>query len=326
VSIRPGDVDLTTTLADLHLDNPVMTASGCGGYGRELRQFFPLDALGALVTPSVTRDARAGGPAPRGVETPSGMLNATGLEGPGIDTFLARELPWLLQHGARPIVSIAGTTLGEYAELARRVGNTLGVAAVEVNLAGANAHSDGFAYGRDPTLARRVAAVVRRDTVRGVPVFVKLSPDVTSIVDLAGAVVAGGADGVVLVGALPGLHIDPFSLAPTLAGVTGGLSGPAIRPVALRAVWEVAKALPEVPIIGVGGIRTGVHALEFLAAGASAVQVGTGIFTDPTTPVTVVAQLRAELAARGLRSPAAAVGVAHHAARAMVAADRPWSR
>lgn len=309
--LTPADIDLTTVLADAHLDNPVMTASGCAAAGQELHQFFDVSELGAVVTKSIMRDPRSGRPTPRMAETPSGMLNSIGLQGPGITTFLARDLPWLLQRDARPIVSIAGSSLGEYAELARRVGNTPGVAALEVNISCPNVENRGSVFACDSFQAARVLAAVRRDTPRGVPVFAKLSPDVTSIVEVAEAVMEAGADGLVLINTLLGMQIDLTAMRPLLGGTTGGLSGPAIRPVAVRAVWQVAAALPGVPIIGVGGIRTGADALEFMLAGASAVQVGTVIFNDPSAPRRVIDELRAELAVRGFAKASDAVGFAH---------------
>lgn len=309
-ALAPADVDLTTVLADAHLANPVMTASGCAAAGRELHQFFNVAELGAVVTKSILRDAQSGRATPRMAETPSGMLNSIGLQGPGITAFLTTDLPWLLRHDARPIVSIAGTSLTEYAELARRVGNTPGVAALEVNISCPNLENRGLVFACDPLQASRAISVVRRETARGVPVFAKLSPDVTSIVDVAVAVADAGADGLVLINTLLGMHIDPVTLRPALAGITGGLSGPAIRPVAVRAVWQVAQALPGLPLIGVGGIRTGADALEFLLAGASAVQVGTAIFNDPYAPRRVLDELRSELAGRGFAKVSDAVGFA----------------
>jgi dihydroorotate dehydrogenase (NAD+) catalytic subunit len=304
-------VDMTTRLADATLPNPVMTASGCAAAGRELGQFFDVAELGAVVTKSIMLDPRSGRPTPRMAETPSGMLNSIGLQGPGIDGFLARDLPWLAQQRARAVVSIAGSTLGEYSELARRVGNSPSVGAVEVNISCPNVENRGLVFACDPYQAAKVISVVRRETPRGIPVLAKLSPDVTSIVDVARSVVDVGADGLVMINTLLGLTIDPDTLRPLLGGVTGGLSGPAIRPVAVRCVWQVHQAMPDVPIVGVGGIRTGYDALEFMLAGASAVQVGTVIFNDPSAPVRILGELRDELEERGFERAADAVGYAH---------------
>ena len=309
--LAPAEVDLSTRIAGLRLPDPVMTASGCAAAGRELAPFLDVQRLGAVVTKSIMREPRSGRPTPRMVETSSGMLNSIGLQGPGIDSFLANDLPWLVKRGARPVVSIAGTSLGEFAELARRVGRAPGVAAVEANISCPNVEDRGLVFACDPLQANRVIAAVRRDIPRDIPVIAKLSPDVTSIVEIAESVLQAGATALSLVNTFLGLAMDPDTLAPRLGGITGGLSGPAIRPLALRCVWQVAAALPDVPLIGIGGIRTGFDALEFLLAGASAVQVGTVTFHDPSAPARVSAELRAELAHRGIPRLSDVIGLGH---------------
>jgi dihydroorotate dehydrogenase (NAD+) catalytic subunit len=304
-------VDLSTDLAGLRLPNPVMTASGCAAAGRELDTFFDVAELGAIVTKSIMRDPRSGRPTPRMAETPSGMLNSIGLQGPGIDSFLAKDLPWLVARGARPVVSIAGGTTEEFVELARRVVTSPGVSALEVNISCPNVENRGLVFACDPVSASGVVAAVRAVVPGGLPLFAKLTPDVTDLVAVAASVVDAGADGLVLINTLLGMRIDPDTLRPLLGGVTGGLSGPAIRPVAVRCLWQVHRAMPEVPLIGVGGIRTGADALEFLAAGASAVQVGTVTFNDPSAPMRVARELAHELARRGCAGPSDVVGIAH---------------
>ena len=306
--------DLRTSLAGAALPNPVLTASGCAAAGRELEPFAPVDSLGAVVTKSVTLRPRAGRPTPRMAETPSGMLNSIGLQNPGVDAFLAHDLPWLADRGARAVVSIAGGSVADYAALAARLADAPALVAVEVNISCPNVESRGEVFACDPLAASRVVAAVRAETPAGVPVLAKLSPDVTDLVAIARSCVDAGADGLTLVNTLLGMVIDPTTLRPVLGGVTGGLSGPAIRPVALRCVWQVHAALPHVPILGVGGIATGLDALQFLLAGASAVSVGTVVFGDPSAPVRVLAELDRALAARGFGSVAAAVGYAHRAA------------
>ncbi|HEX6235785.1 MAG TPA: dihydroorotate dehydrogenase [Acidimicrobiales bacterium] len=302
-----SEVDLTTALGDVTLANPVMVAAGCGGSGRELDPFVDLARLGALVTRSVTLDPRAGGPPPRAVETPSGILSDTGLQGAGLQGFLATELPWLAQRQVRTVVSIAGQNLGEWAELARRVGLSPGVTAVEVNLA----WPPGAVAARDSYQAGKILAAVRRDMPRGIPVLAKLAPDVHHVVDVARAVVKAGADAVVVGHGLPGLALDPLTLRPSLGNGTGSLSGPAVHAVAMRCLWEVHSALPEVALVGSGGVRNGLDALAMLAAGARAVQVGTTVLHDPGAPDRIVAELHHELDRRGIPSVADVVGHAH---------------
>ena len=304
-------VDMSTSLSGVVLPNPLMTASGCAAAGRELGRFFDVSALGAVVTKSIMLAARSGRPTPRMAETESGMLNSIGLQGPGIDAFLDKDLPWLVEAGARAVVSIAGGSVAEYAALAARLPAAGGVSVLEVNISCPNVESRGEVFACDPIAAGAVLAAVRAATDPAVPVFAKLSPDVTDIVAVARACVEAGADGLTLVNTLLGMAIDPVSMRPALAGLTGGLSGPAIRPVAVRAIWQVHAALPAVPIMGVGGVRTGPDALELVLAGACAVQVGTAIFGDPTAPVRVLGELTAALDERGFAKFTDAVGFAH---------------
>ncbi|CAN5321265.1 dihydroorotate dehydrogenase [soil metagenome] len=305
------DLDLSVDLGGLRLPNPVMTASGCAAAGFELDQFFDVAELGAVVTKSIMREPRSGRATPRMAETPAGMLNSIGLQGPGIGSFLATDLPWLVGRGARAVVSIAGGTVEEFVELARRVTASPGVAALEVNISCPNVENRGLVFACDPRQSSTVIEAVRAVVPDGLPMFAKLTPDVTDLVAVARSVVDAGATGLVLINTLLGLRIDPATLRPLLGGVTGGLSGPAVRPVAVRCVWQVHAALPQVPLIGVGGIRTGADALEFLAAGATAVQVGTVIFNDPSAPIRVTRELAHELAVRGFVGPADVIGIAH---------------
>lgn len=313
------DVDLTTRIAGLTLPNPVLTASGCAAAGRELHQFFDVTRLGAVVTKSVLRDPRAGRATPRMAETPSGMLNSIGLQGPGIEAFCARDLPWLRERGARAIVSIAGNDADEFAELAARLVTEPGVAALEVNISCPNVANRGLVFACDPLSAADVLRGVAEAVGGRIPVLAKLSPDVTDIVAIAAACLQAGADGLSMINTLLGMVIDTGTLRPVLAGVTGGLSGPAIRPVAVRCIWQVHSAmraglLPSAPIVGIGGVAAGVDALQLILAGAAAVQVGTAIFHDPCAPVRVLDELAEALAARGFAAVADAVGYAHREA------------
>jgi dihydroorotate dehydrogenase (NAD+) catalytic subunit len=302
---------MTTKLGSLTLPNPVLTASGCAASGKELQQFFDVASLGAVVTKSIMVRPRSGRPTPRMAETPSGMLNSIGLQGPGIDAFLDDDLPWLADQGARAVVSIAGGHTDEYVALARRLYGNPAVSMIEVNISCPNVESRGQVFACDPAASGRVIGAVRRAADPKVPVFAKLSPDVTDITLIARACADNGADGFSLINTLLGMAIDTDTLAPVLGGVTGGLSGPAIRPVALRCVWQVREALPHLPILGMGGIRTGLDALQFVLAGAAAVSVGTAVFGDPSAPVRVLAELEHALDERGFGAVGDAIGFAH---------------
>jgi dihydroorotate dehydrogenase (NAD+) catalytic subunit len=303
--------DLRTRLGHVELPNPILTASGCASSGRELSQFIDVSRIGAIVTKSVMLGPRAGRPTPRMAETPSGMLNSIGLQGPGIDAFLQRDLPWLLSRGARAVVSIAGGTVTEYAELAARLSDTAGITAIEVNISCPNVEHRGQVFACDPAASAAVIEAVRGRARYDIPVFAKLSPDVTDIVAIAKACVTAGADGLSLINTLLGMAIDTVTMRPVLAGQTGGLSGPAIRPVAVRCIWQVRAALPDVPIIGMGGVRSGQDALELILAGASMVSVGTAIFNDPSACARILRELDEELARRGVDRLSDVVGLAH---------------
>ena len=300
-----------TTLGSASLPNPILTASGCAGSGKELSQFFPLTQLGAIVTKSIMIKARSGRATPRMAETPSGMLNSIGLQGPGVDHFLANDIAWLAAQGARTIVSIAGETVEDYAVLARKMRNLPGVVGLEVNISCPNVENRGMVFSCHPETARAAIEAVRRNIGGDLPIIAKLSPDVTDIVAIAKEVAHAGADGVALINTLLGMVIDTNSMAPKLAQKTGGLSGPAIRPVAIRAVYQVHAALPQLPILGMGGITSGRDAFEFILAGARAVSVGTATFGNPTAVIKVKDELEAILVEKGFSSVEQAVGYAH---------------
>jgi len=311
VTLVETAVDMSTSLGAVPIPGPVLTASGCSAFGQELEPFVDLAAIGAVVTKSVQLRPRSGRPTPRMAETASGMLNSIGLQGPGIDAFLEHDLPWLYEHGARAVVSIAGGSVEEFAELARRLRGAPGMLAVEVNISCPNVENRGLVFACDPDAAAAVVGAVRRHTAPSVPVLAKLSPDVTDIVSIARACVDAGADGLSMINTLLGMALDLDTMRPVLAGVTGGLSGRAIKPVAVRCIWQVHAALPQVPILGMGGVASGRDAFELVLAGASAVSVGTAIFHDPSAPVRVLAELTEVLAARGFTTLADAVGHAH---------------
>lgn len=275
---------MSTVLAGLRLASPVLIASGCAGTGRELAAFGPLAAYGAVSTRSISLDARAGGPAPRVVESPSGLVHATGLPNPGLDRFLATELPWLLQEDARVLVSVVGRVVVDYAELGRRLAAAPGLSAVEVNVSSPDAVASGLLDAREPFQVGAAVGAVVRELSGAVPVLAKLRPDPVRVVECARAAVDAGARGLVIGNALPAAMPD---------GRDAGLSGPAVRPLALRCVTEVARAVP-VDVVGAGGVATVVDARAYLSAGAVAVQVGSALFHDPTTAARLVAALSQE--------------------------------
>ncbi|MEZ5186871.1 MAG: dihydroorotate dehydrogenase [Candidatus Nanopelagicales bacterium] len=304
-------IDARVRLGTVEFAGPAFTASGCAAAGKELSAFFDLTEIGGVVTKSIMLRPRSGRPTPRMVETPSGMLNSIGLQGPGIESFLANDLSWLSERGVATVVSIAGETVDEFGQLARILRNEPAVKAIEVNISCPNVESRGQVFACEVMSASSVIHQVRRNTNSSVPIFAKLSPDVTSIAEIALACHNAGADGFSVMNTTLGMAIDADTMRPILGGVTGGLSGPAIRPIAVRAVWQVHQVLPEIPILGMGGIATGADALQFIAAGASAVSVGTMTFNDPSAPVRVQRELLALLDERGFPTVADAVGIAH---------------
>jgi dihydroorotate dehydrogenase (NAD+) catalytic subunit len=304
-------VDMSTTLGNAWFPTPIFTASGCASSGKELAQFFPLKDVGAIVTKSVMSKPRHGRPTPRMAETPSGMLNSIGLQGPGIDAFLANDLPWLLEQKARVIVSIAGETIEEYSTLARKLRSASGISAVEVNISCPNVENRGLVFACDPDASRRVIDGVRKTIGGELPIIAKLSPDVTNLPEIAKGVVDAGADSLALINTVLGMVINLDTMRPHLGGKTGGLSGPAIRPVAVRAIYQVHAALPHIPILGMGGVASGRDALELILAGASGISVGTASFGNPTALINIQRELRELLAARGFATLQQAVGYAH---------------
>jgi dihydroorotate dehydrogenase (NAD+) catalytic subunit len=297
-------MDLSVTLGRLHLKNPILVASGTFGYAREMAGVVDFAKLGGIVPKTVTRQPRAGNPPPRTVETPSGMLNAIGLDNDGIEHFLHHHLPYLRTLPTAIIGNIAGKNEQEFVDMAAMIGADSGLAALELNLSCPNV-SGGVDFAVDPEITRRVVQRVR--AVCQLPLLAKLTPNVTDITRIAQAAADGGADAVTLVNTFVGIAIDWRKKRAILGNKTGGLSGPAIKPLALRMVWQVAQKV-RVPIIGVGGISTLDDVMEFLAAGASAVQLGTVNFFDPTASMIIVDRLSGALAELGVKSVGEAVG------------------
>jgi dihydroorotate dehydrogenase (NAD+) catalytic subunit len=297
--------DLRVNIGSLELANPVMTASGTFGYAREFENLMDLRRLGAVIVKGISLHPRDGNPPPRIAETACGMLNAIGLQNVGVDRFIREKMPYLAALGVPVIVNILGDSLEEYGEITARLAGVPGVAGIEVNISCPNVAKGGVAFGTDPQMAAAATAAVKARAA--VPVMVKLSPNVTDITVIARAVEDAGADSVSLINTLIGMAINLKSRRPALANICGGLSGPAIKPVALRMVYQVAAAV-KIPVIGIGGITCATDALEFLLAGATAVQIGTANFVNPAVSEEVVDGIAAYLRAEKLPSVQALIG------------------
>jgi dihydroorotate dehydrogenase (NAD+) catalytic subunit len=304
--------DLTVQLTpgnerDLPLDNPVITASGTFGYGTEYTEVFDIQRLGAIICKGTTLKPRPGNPQPRLIETAGGVLNSIGMENIGIDALIKEKAPVWAGWRVPVIVNILGETVEEYAELARRLDGVAGIGGIEVNISCPNVAEGGMEFGASPQSAASATSAVRANTT--LPVIVKLSPNVTDITEIACAAVESGADAVSLINTVKGMAIDIASRRPSLGNIYGGLSGPAIKPVALHMVYQVAGAV-DVPVIGCGGIASAEDALEFILAGASAVQVGTATFTNPRAPLDILEGIKRFMEKEGIGKLSEIVGAA----------------
>lgn len=287
---------LSVNLCGVELKNPIIPASGTFGYGRDFTRFYDISRLGAISAKGITPQPRIGNPPVRIAETPSGILNAVGLQNPGVDGFLATELPWMLAQGCTVIANISGNTIPEYCEMAEKLDDS-DVAMLEVNVSCPNIHAGGKVFGADPAAVLEVAKAVKRVTTK--PIMVKLSPNVSDIAEMARAAEAGGADAISLINTLTGMAIDVRTRRPLIANLTGGMSGPCVRPVALRMCYQAAQAV-KIPVVGMGGIMTGEDAVMFLLAGCRAVQVGTANLTDPMACIRILEELEAYLQQNGI--------------------------
>jgi len=318
-AVSGTDVDLTTRVGSITLSNPVMTASGTAGHADELGTYFPLGELGAVVVKSLSVDPWPGNPAPRVHQTPSGMLNSVGLQGPGIAAWLADDLPPLVVSGARVVVSIWGQRVDDYARAAKQlneamaaageVGQPAPIIAIEVNVSCPNLEDRRKMFAHSPTATAEVLGAVSEACP--LPLWAKLSPNVADLAEIAGAALGAGAEAITLINTVLGMAIDVEGRRPVLGAGGGGLSGAAIHPVAVRAVYDCRAAYPDAAIVGVGGVMSGVDAVELLMAGADAVQVGTATFRDPRAPRRVLDELIAWCGKHGVRSVAELRGVAH---------------
>lgn len=301
-------MNITVDLPGLQLKNPIMPASGCFGFGREYSQFYDLSILGAIMMKAATGSERYGNPTPRVAETSSGMLNAIGLQNPGVEKIINREVSFLAQYDTNLIANIAGSTVEEYEQVARAFNETDDVSALELNISCPNVKEGGVQFGTDPKMAAHVTKRVK--AISKLPVYVKLSPNVADIVSMAKAVEAAGADGLSMINTLTGMQIHLPSKRPLLANKTGGLSGAAIKPIAIRMIYDVYQHV-SIPIIGMGGIQNAEDVLEFLLAGASAVAIGTANFQNPFICPEIIADLPKVLEQYGFASVIEAIGKGH---------------
>ncbi|WP_339248157.1 dihydroorotate dehydrogenase [Bacillus sp. FSL R5-0523] len=296
---------LEVKLPGLNLKNPIIPASGCFGFGKEFSRFYDLSCLGAIMIKATTKEPRFGNPTPRVAETGAGMLNAIGLQNPGLDSVLHNELPWLEQFDTPIIANVAGSQVEDYVEVAEHISKAPNVHALELNISCPNVKTGGIAFGTNPEMAADLTKAVKE--VSDVPVYVKLSPNVANITEIALAIEEAGADGLTMINTLIGMRLDLKTGKPILANKTGGLSGPAVKPVAIRMVYEVSQMV-NIPIIGMGGVQTAEDALEFLLAGASAVAVGTVNFVNPFACPEIIEQLPSVLRQYGYQSIEECIG------------------
>jgi dihydroorotate dehydrogenase (NAD+) catalytic subunit len=308
-AVVAGDVDMTCRVGTVELPNPLMTASGTAGHADELESYFPLATLGAVVVKSISPEPWPGNPAPRVHQTPSGMLNSVGLQGPGVEGWIHDDLPRLAATGARVVVSIWGQRVADYAQAASLLSTVEGLTAIEVNVSCPNVEDRRRMFAHSPRATAEVLSAVHQENP--LPLWAKLSPNVADLAEIAGAAIGSGAEAVTLINTVLGMTIDVEARRPLLGAGGGGLSGAAIHPVAVRAVYDVRAALPDVPIIGVGGVMSGADAIELMMAGANGVQVGTATFRDPRAPSRILDEMELWCARRGVRAIGDLIGAAH---------------
>lgn len=296
---------LSIELPGLQLKNPIMPASGCFGFGKEYGKMYDLSLLGAIMIKATTLETRLGNPTPRVAETPSGMLNAIGLQNPGLKNVMANELPWLEQFDVPIIANVAGSETADYVAVAKEISTAPNVHALELNISCPNVKEGGITFGTDPQVAEELTRAVKE--VSQVPVYVKLSPNVTDVKEIALAVERGGADGITMINTLLGMRLDEKTGKPIIANITGGLSGPAVKPIALKMIYEVSQIV-NIPIIGMGGVMNAQDVIDMMSAGASAVAVGTANFVDPFVCPKIIEELPKKLDELGVNHISELIG------------------